>query len=759
MTAPITYKQNQVGAPAAVWQDVAALGWTSIMLPVVCDKSAEVSSNSTLKTLGKVPSAYNDQGKAVGFPAWTKHETTPEEIKRWSGNSRLGICVRTGFGVNAIDIDCDDPKIAQKAIKAVRSRFGKDILIRQREGSSHCLIPVRTEASLPKQVLHVNETNMVEILSRGQQFVLAGRHVSSDTPYELTQRLDDDHVPQCSEEDFKALVNDIRTAIGAETVRGRARPERRKGETALQEDRLADWLRETGRVLSEPRPGELQIVCPWEEQHTTGEAGDTSTTYYQAGTNGYPEGAFVCLHGHCKDKNLGDFKAWAKNQGFQETLPEDFHEAAPAAVEEPSPEAKFMAEFNDKDGRPKTSLAAVISALRLGYRFCGLEMSFDSFCGRTVVRKNSRDIWTEITDADEYSLKARLEHERGFHPAIAIGDLRGAIEVVAQENRRDSMTEYISRLPDWDGVHRVDTFFSTYCGSEDTEYTRAVAHYLFAAMAGRAISIRGVKADIVVVLVGRQGSRKSTLVRVLALEDRFSGNITFNSRDEDLARAIGGKLTVEIPELAGFRRREVEEVKRYITLTEDTWTPKYQEHAKTVPRRCIFVMTTNDDKFLVDTTGNRRFAPVRVGMIDIDRARADMPQLWAEALQIFLAEGIRHEPVERLSAKVNEEYMRIDPWTEKLEIWLSDPANLKDPMTGEDIPLTAANILELALGLRGSRVTTADARRLSACMTSLGYEYKRATTRVNGRRITLRFYAKAHERVAEAGLTDDEIPF
>lgn len=164
-------------------------------------------------------------------------------------------------------------------------------------------------------------------------------------------------------------------------------------------------------------------------------------------------------------------------------------------------------------------------------------------------------------------------------------------------------------------------------------------------------------------------------------------------------------------------------------------------------------------KFLVDTTGNRRFAPVRVGMIDIDRARTDMPQLWAEALQIFLAEGIRHEPVERLSAKVNEEYMRIDPWAEKLEIWLSDPANLKDPMTGEDIPLTAANILELALGLRGSRVTTADARRLSACMTSLGYEYKRATTRVNGRRITLRFYAKAHERVAEAGLTDDEIPF
>lgn len=255
-----------------------------------------------------------------------------------------------------------------------------------------------------------------------------------------------------------------------------------------------------------------------------------------------------------------------------------------------------------------------------------------------------------------------------------------------------------------------------------------------------------IKADIVIVLVGRQGARKSTLVRALAPRDDLAGEISLETRDSDLARQVRGKVVIEIPELVGMSKKDVAAVKYWISLDRDAYIPKYQERETVSPRRCIFIMTTNDRSFLSDTTGNRRYGVVEVGQIDIEAVRRDSLQLWAQARVLFEKEGIDHRSVEQLSAEENKKYMYSDPWDEAVASWLEAQA-LAPKETRP--PLTAVNILQFAIGASTARVSPADGRRLSAVMERLGYRVKK--TKVSGKDTRL--------FVPSKGENTDEVPF
>ena len=231
---------------------------------------------------------------------------------------------------------------------------------------------------------------------------------------------------------------------------------------------------------------------------------------------------------------------------------------------------------------------------------------------------------------------------------------------------------------------------------------------------------------------------------MLAIEQRFSSEISFASKDDDIARKMRGKITIEIPELSGMGRREVEDLKRFISLEYDEHVRKYKEYTTRTPRRCTFWMTTNESEFLTDRTGNRRYAPVRVTSIDIDAVKRDLLQLWAQGREIFKRFGIEHREVERLSEVENLSYMRSDAWADPIREWIdSKPVD----MSGLPVLLTPSNLLTLALGMPAGRISPADSRRLAAVMRELGYVQKRQ--RVDG--VVQRFYVPEAEK--------DDIPF
>lgn len=748
------------GASPGEWDAVIAAGLLEQMLPVVQDPGLPRSPASALKTVGKVPSQLNAYGEVVGFPQWTKHVTTAEEVAKWRRNLDIGISIRLGAHMAAIDCDVDDKAVAEGILAIARRYFGDAAPIRVRADSARWLMPIRTvDFTTAKRRYTLRCGDVPEILGDGCQFVACGTHPRG-CRYRWIGNIKD--MPSVTSETFEAFIREMVDTYGTgEELICRGSSRAPAGDDAdVIFDRLYHWIKKN-LPFDERRPGELDIPCPWEHEHSSGKTLDGSTTYYCAGTHGYAAPAFVCLHSHCSGRGLPDFEAWAATKGYERTTAADFEgiEAYLEKEEHTDGTLKTQEEkdhytecmykicrFKDeKSGKIAANLSTVVAALQAGRDYCGVDVRHDTFRNTEVYREKASEDWQPLTDARAIVTRKFLLENRGFG-SIPRDLMRDAVLAAGYENSFDSMKDYLDRtLPEWDGVDRITNFFARYCASADTPLQWAIARYMWAALYGRATSTEGIKADIVIVLVGRQGARKSTLVRALAPRDDLAGEISLETRDADLARQVRGKVIIEIPELVGMSKKDVAAVKYWISLDRDAYIPKYQERETVSPRRCIFIMTTNDRSFLSDTTGNRRYGVVEVGQINIEAVRRDSLQLWAQARVLFEKEGIDHRSVEQLSAEENKKYMYSDPWDEAVASWLE--SREREPEAARQ-PLTAGNILSFAIGASTARVSPADGRRLAAVMERLGYALRFA--RLNGK------FTRIYQKKATP---EEDVPF
>ena len=212
-----------------------------------------------------------------------------------------------------------------------------------------------------------------------------------------------------------------------------------------------------------------------------------------------------------------------------------------------------------------------------------------------------------------------------------------------EKNQYHPIQEYLKGLS-WDGSPRVDTLLIDYFGAEDTPYTRAIIRKTLAAAVARVFQ-PGIKFDTALVIVGPQGSYKSTFVKKLG-RDWFSDTFT-TVQGKEAFEQIQGAWIVEMAELSGLKKAEVEAIKHYISKREDSFRPAYGRVVETYKRQCVFFGTTNSQDFLHDPSGNRRFLPVDVNTARItksvieDMTDEEVDQIWAEAYQIYK----NHEPL------------------------------------------------------------------------------------------------------------------
>ncbi|MCB9943469.1 MAG: hypothetical protein H6851_07595 [Geminicoccaceae bacterium] len=382
--------------------------------------------------------------------------------------------------------------------------------------------------------------------------------------------------------------------------------------------------------------------------------------------------------------------------------------------------------ISTKNGIPRECLANVACALRHDPPFAG-NIRLDELRNAIVCRGmpwESSAEWCEWTDLDGLRLTEWLQ--LGGIPAKPrmVAD---ACDLVAEESGFHPVRDYLESLQ-WDGVPRLDSWLAEYlgCVDGDRRYISEVGRrWLISAVAR--IFKPGCKADCILILEGRQGTGKSTALASLMPDIRWFADQIADLGTKDSAQDIRGKWLIEISELSAMRRGEIERTKAFVSRGVDHYRPSFGRWSKDFPRQCVFAGTTNDDAYLVDETGNRRFWPVRVGRINIVALNTDRDQLWAEAIAAYRS----GEPwwldkeMEHLAAAAQAERSVRDPWHEDvIAIAREKAAGRAATPTGPCVQLD--EILQ-ALGVERKDRDNSRANRVARVLKAEGWMRKQRT--------------------------------
>ena len=277
-----------------------------------------------------------------------------------------------------------------------------------------------------------------------------------------------------------------------------------------------------------------------------------------------------------------------------------------------------------------------------------------------IWRKDKKNLG-DWTDFDDSCLRNYLSDVYGIAGENKIKDARNEI---VSKNSFNPLKDYIDSLQ-WDGKERLDSFFIDYLGAEDTPLVRAMTRKTICAGAARVLD-PGCKWDYVLTLVGGQGIGKSYTVKRLG--KKWSSDSLVSVVGKEGMEQIQGFWVIEIAELSALRKAEAEQVKHFITKTEDSFRPSYGKNTERYPRQCIFFATTNNRDFIRDQTGGRRW-----WAIDVDASRRKLnpfemteetvDQIWAEAKYRYaIGEKLYlDEAMEQEAKKIQEQHTEESP--------------------------------------------------------------------------------------------------
>ena len=327
--------------------------------------------------------------------------------------------------------------------------------------------------------------------------------------------------------------------------------------------------------------------------------------------------------------------------------------------------------------------------------------SLNTFDFRRYVLRNTP--WRKIEnlkapepmrDVDYSGIRNYIECVYGINSSMKIDD---AFAIDVERRGFHPIQQYILNSQ-WDRVNRVDTLLIDYFGCDDNAYTRAAIRKSLCAAVARVFE-PGTKFDMVLILVGEQGTYKSTFLRKLGV-NWFSDTFT-TVQGKEAYEQLQGAWIIEMAELSALKKSEVENIKQFISKCDDAFRPAYGRTVEIYKRQCVFFGTTNDTDFLKDSTGNRRFNPIdihpehAIKSVKDDLNEEEVRQIWAEAYELWKhgeqlyfddnegalarAEQHKHTATDERRGVIESflERMLPDDWDKKdlydRRTWLDDP--------------------------------------------------------------------------------------
>jgi len=239
-----------------------------------------------------------------------------------------------------------------------------------------------------------------------------------------------------------------------------------------------------------------------------------------------------------------------------------------------------------------------------------------------------------LSDNDLVQLKyylAYIHHQEYSKQAI-----EEAVIVQASRKQYNPLVNYLKKLK-WDNVNRIDTWLIEICSADDNIYVRDVSRIILCAAVKRALC-PGCKFDYMPILEGEQGTGKSTMIDILGGDWYLDTHLSTSENKKDIVDAMRTAWVIEISDLAGFRKNDVEYLKNFLSDKSDRVRMPYAKRSEDYPRQCIFIGTHNpsgDNQYLKDDTGNRRFLPIECKDIYLDKLIKIRDQLFAEAVEKY----------------------------------------------------------------------------------------------------------------------------
>lgn len=289
-----------------------------------------------------------------------------------------------------------------------------------------------------------------------------------------------------------------------------------------------------------------------------------------------------------------------------------------------------------------------------------------------------------------------------------------AIDAVAHDNEFHPVQEYLDGLA-WDGRPRLRNWLHRYLGADDSDYHAAVGRWWLISAVARALR-PGCQADHALILEGKQGEGKSQAIRVLGGPKWTLGSLPDLRDMPRAADTISGSWIVEIAELDAFKGVGMTRVKDFVSQQVDKYRPAYARATVRRARSCVFIGTTNETNYLTDPTGARRFWPVKVRKVDLERLAEDRDQLWAEARNALDAGEPWHPDLSLLQGIEAEQEARraVDPWEDLIRQFC----------TGLEYTTTNL-VMTNCLNIEPSKQDRSIENRVGGCLTKIGWERKR----------------------------------
>lgn len=300
---------------------------------------------------------------------------------------------------------------------------------------------------------------------------------------------------------------------------------------------------------------------------------------------------------------------------------------------------------------------------------------------------------------------------------LDVGSKEFAIDVflyLAKKQPFNPVVTYLESVASQHGANEqlLNTAAARYLGSDDPLHATFLRKTLIAAVA-RAMK-PGCKCDTALIFTGGQGLGKSTFWAILAGEF-FCDSLSGQTSDTDEKIKLYSAWIHEWAELEQvFKRKETSQVKAFLSATHDTFRMPWGRSAEKHARHSIIVGTTNEDDFLGDSTGSRRYWVIQLRQkVCLELLERDRDALWAAAVHAYRegASWVLSQTEAQASEAINRRFQREDPWFSAIEEYAANRESIK-----------VSQLLDEAIKLELPRQDRAAQMRVADCLKSLGWQ-------------------------------------